>query len=98
MTPHSVTKRNDVKRTYPSAFICGSAFLGGLKLKSKKGLNRRCWGGRPHGIVCQNWSCEQPRPEPSMSEYKRVAIDTSKAVFTLHGIDGQDHPVLRTTL
>ena len=33
-----------------------------------------------------------------MSEYKRIAIDTSKAVFTLHGIDGQDHPVLRTTL
>ena len=33
-----------------------------------------------------------------MSEYKRIAIDTSKSVFTLHGIDGQDHPVLRTNL
>src|SRR5271165_6116351 len=34
------------------------------------GVTRRfvqnCWGGRPHGIECQNWGCEQPRPEPSM--------------------------------
>jgi transposase len=29
-----------------------------------------------------------------MTQYKRVAIDTSKAVFTLHGIDPQDRPVL----
>ena len=28
-------------------------------------------------------------------EYRRVAIDTSKHVFTLHGVDAQDHPVLR---
>src|SRR5674476_1168927 len=28
--------------------------------------------------------CEQPRPEPSMTQYKRIGIDTSKAVFTLH--------------
>ena len=28
-------------------------------------------------------------------EYKRVAIDTSKHVFTLHGVDAQDRPVLR---
>jgi transposase len=33
-----------------------------------------------------------------MTEYKRIAIDTSKSVFTLHGIDGQDHAVLRTNL
>ena len=31
-------------------------------------------------------------------ELKRIAIDTSKAVFTLHGIDGQDRPVLRRNL
>ena len=31
-------------------------------------------------------------------EYKRVAIDTSKAVFTVHGIDAQDRPVLRRNL
>ena len=41
-----------------------------------------CWGGRPHGIECQNWGCKQPRPEPSMTQYKRIAIDTSKSVFT----------------
>ncbi len=33
-----------------------------------------------------------------MTQYKRVAIDTSKAVFTLHGIDQNDRPVLRINL
>ena len=33
-----------------------------------------------------------------MTLYKRIAIDTSKAVFTLHGIDQQDRQVLRTNL
>ncbi len=31
-------------------------------------------------------------------EYKRIAIDTSKHVFTLHGVDEQDRPVLRQEL
>src|SRR4051812_11390754 len=57
-----------------------------------------CWGGRPHGIECQTWVVIQPRPEPSMTQYKRLGIDTSKAVFTLHGIDQQDRPVLRINL
>jgi transposase len=33
-----------------------------------------------------------------MTDYKRIAIDTSKAVFTLHCIDQQERPVLRTNL
>ena len=33
-----------------------------------------------------------------MTQYKRIGIDTSKAVFTLHGIDQQERPVLRTNL
>ena len=33
-----------------------------------------------------------------MTQYKRIGIDTSKAVFTLHGIDQQDRPVLRINL
>ncbi len=33
-----------------------------------------------------------------MTQYKRVGIDTSKAVFTLHGVDQQDRPVLRINL
>jgi transposase len=33
-----------------------------------------------------------------MVQYKRIAIDTSKAVFTLHGIDDEDRPILRTNL
>ena len=28
-------------------------------------------------------------------EFKRIAVDTSKTVFTVHGIDAQDRPVLR---
>ncbi len=31
-------------------------------------------------------------------ECKRIAVDTSKSVFTVHGIDGQDRPVLRRNL
>lgn len=31
-------------------------------------------------------------------EYKRIAIDTSKHVFTLHGVDDQERPVLRREL
>ena len=30
-----------------------------------------------------------------MTQYKRIGIDTSKAVFTLHGVDHADRPVLR---
>jgi transposase len=33
-----------------------------------------------------------------MTQYKRIGIDTSKAVFRLHGIDQQDRPVLRINL
>ena len=31
-------------------------------------------------------------------KYRRIAIDTSKHVFTLHGVDGQGRPVLRREL
>jgi transposase len=33
-----------------------------------------------------------------MTQYKRIGIDTFKAVFTLHGIDQQERPVLRINL
>ena len=33
-----------------------------------------------------------------MTQFKRIGIDTSKAVFTLHAIDQQDRPILRTNL
>ena len=33
-----------------------------------------------------------------MTQYKRIAIDTSKAVFTLHGIGPSEQPILRTNL
>src|SRR5215813_7817003 len=36
-------------------------------------------------------SClETTQREPSMTLYKRIGIDTSKSVFTLHGIDHAD--------
>jgi transposase len=31
-------------------------------------------------------------------EFKRIAIDTSKHVFTIHGVDQQEHPILRREL
>jgi transposase len=36
--------------------------------------------------------------EPSVMELKRIAIDTSKWVFTLHGVDAEERPVLRRDL
>jgi transposase len=33
-----------------------------------------------------------------MTQYRRIGIDTSKAVFTLHGIDQQERPILRVNL
>jgi transposase len=39
------------------------------------------------------------KPEgPSVIELKRLGIDTSKHVFTLHGVDAGDRPVLRREL
>ena len=31
-------------------------------------------------------------------EFKRIAVDTSKLVFTVHGVDEQDRPILRQNL
>jgi transposase len=31
-------------------------------------------------------------------KYKRIAIDTSKHVFTLHGVDEHERPTLRRNL
>jgi transposase len=36
--------------------------------------------------------------EPSMNEIIRVAIDTSKSVFQVHGVDAAERPVLRKRL
>ncbi len=36
--------------------------------------------------------------EPPVTEYKRIAVDTSKHVFTLHGIDAKSNTVLRRNL
>ena len=57
-----------------------------------------CWGGRPDGINCQGLNCEQPRPEPSVTQCECIGVDTSKAVFTLHGVDEQARPMLQRDL
>jgi len=31
-------------------------------------------------------------------EFKRIAVDTSKAVFTVHGVDERGRPILRENL
>jgi len=57
-----------------------------------------CWGGRPHGIEVPELGCQKPRPEPSMSHFTRIGIDTSKAIFTLHCVDDTGRAVLQTNL
>ncbi len=58
-----------------------------------------CWGGRPHGIeVCQCLVVTTQTRGPSVIKLKRIAIDTSKHVYTLHGVDEAERPVLRREL
>src|ERR1700712_3306585 len=40
----------------------------------------------------------QSQPRTVRMKYKRIAIDTSKHVFTLHGVDELDRPILRRNL
>src|SRR5437016_4722552 len=56
------------------------------------------WGGRPRGIWCHSSAVKNTNWRPSMTEIKRIAIDTSKTVFTLHGVDAAGRAVLRRNL
>ncbi len=58
-----------------------------------------CWGGRPlrHHVAGLELS-PRPAEEPSAMAFKGIAVDTSKSVFTLHGVDEHGHPVLRQDL
>src|SRR5271165_1147909 len=56
-----------------------------------------CWVDGPHGIMCQYWACHSIE-EPSAMKFKRIAVETSKSVFTLHGVDEQGRPTLRQNL
>src|SRR5437899_3993257 len=56
------------------------------------------WGGRPRGIWCHSSAVKDTNWRPSMTEIKRIAVDTSKTVFTLHGVDDAGRPVLRRNL
>jgi hypothetical protein len=60
---------------------------------------RECWGGRPDGIGCAIIGLvSEPIGGPLPMELKRIAIDTSKHVFTIHGVDYDDRAVLRREL
>jgi len=55
--------------------------------------------GPQRHLLCQNEAVEGLiEREPSMSDLTRIGIDTSKAVFTLHGVDVADRPILRINL
>lgn len=52
---------------------------------------------RPNSILCQSWVITlQRRTVPT--KFERIAIDTSKHVFTHHGVHEQDRPMLRREL
>src|SRR5271166_4008596 len=44
------------------------------------------------------FGCRDTNWRPSMSDIRRIAIDTSKSVFTLHGVDDAGRVVLRRNL
>ena len=41
---------------------------------------------------------KQPKERAAHMEYKRISIDTSKHVFTIHGVDEAERPALRRDL
>jgi transposase len=73
-----------------------SAIVAGRKMAECAALFR--WGGRPRGIKCQSSAVNNSNWRPSVTEIKRIAIDTSKFVFTLYAVDTADRPVLRKNL
>lgn len=52
----------------------------------------------PCGIMMCQSSLSGRTEEPSVTEITRIAIDTSKSVFTLHGVDAAGRAVLRRNL
>src|SRR6266436_1633958 len=56
------------------------------------------WGGRPRGIWCHSSAVKNTNWRPSMTDIARLAIDTSKSVFTLHGVDVAGRAILRRNL
>src|SRR5665811_2060356 len=64
---------------------------------TRQGPRGPCWSGRPRGIWCQGCRFLQPEGPPSWS-LKRVGLDTSRAVFTVHGVDHAERVVVRRDL
>src|SRR5258707_2757322 len=71
-----------------------------MNLNTRGGMRSRfsVGGGRPRGIWCHSSAVKNTNWRPSMTEIKRIAIDTSKSVFTLHGVDDAGRAVLRRNL
>src|SRR3954469_19130998 len=57
-----------------------------------------CWGGRPRGILCQGLVVNIRTQRTVHMKLKRLGLDTSKAVFTLHGVDHDEKVVLRRNI
>jgi transposase len=57
------------------------------------------WGGRPlRHQVCQSLVVANQTMEPPEMELMRIGVDTSKHVFTVHGVDASGAVVLRRDL
>src|SRR5665213_3183216 len=54
------------------------------------------WTASRH--LVPKFGCRNTNWRPPMTEITRIAIDTSKAVFTLHGVDASGRAVLRRNL
>src|SRR5258708_6029069 len=75
----------------------------GVTRTTERGDTYQPWAGRVLGWTAPRHrvpvlGCQQPTPEPSVSQIKRIGIDTSKAVFTLHAVDEAGQAVLRVNL
>ena len=49
----------------------------------------------PTASVCHNEVVGSQKEEPPVDKLIRIGVDTSKAVFTVHGVDATDRPILR---
>jgi hypothetical protein len=55
----SLTRREGLYRRLPGSPISrGFTGRGFQPARSTLQVGQNCWGGRPHGIECQNWDCE----------------------------------------
>ena len=53
----------------------------------------------PYGIICARLRSFESQPqEPSVNQFIRIGMDTSKHLFQLHGVNAAEAPVLKKKL